>query len=114
MNSCGGPASRLCRPWLRGLFPTLAVGRIGKHEGEFFDRERVVREGGVLGAAYDMVGVIAFALEEHVGLADGVGFGVDLLAVEVGADLLPLTKGDGLQGLFRNGKHAPGAASAVV
>ena len=61
-----------------------------------------------------MVGVIAFALEEHVGLADGVGFGVDFLAVEVRADFLPLTEGDGLQGLFRDGKHAPSAAGAVV
>jgi hypothetical protein len=47
-----------------------------------------VRQRGPLGAADDVVGALAFALEQHVGLADGVGLGVDLLAVEVAPDLL--------------------------
>ncbi len=51
-------------------------------------REGVVRERRVLGAADDVVGRLALALEQQVGLADGVGLGVDLLAVEVGRDLL--------------------------
>ena len=40
-------------------------------------------EGEPFRAADDVVGVFALALEEHVGLADGVGLGVDFLAVEV-------------------------------
>jgi hypothetical protein len=42
----------------------------------------------MLGAADDVVRGIALALEQQVGLADGVGLGVDLLAVQVGGDLL--------------------------
>ena len=52
------------------------------------EREGVVRERGVLRAADDVVRRVALALEQEVGLADGVGLGVDLLAVEVGGDLL--------------------------
>ncbi len=34
------------------------------------------------------LGVVVFTFEEHVGFADGAGFGVDFLAVEVGDDLV--------------------------
>ena len=51
-------------------------------------------EGGPFRAADDVVGVFAFALEEHVGLADGVGLGIDFLAVEVGGDLLAALGGE--------------------
>ena len=47
-----------------------------------FDERRVLR------AADDVVGGVALALEQQVRLADGVGLGVDLLAVEVRRDLL--------------------------
>ena len=53
-----------------------------------FDERRVLR------AADDVVGRLAFALEQQVGLADGVGLGVDLLAVEVGRDLLAVLRGE--------------------
>ena len=43
-------------------------------------------ERGPFRAADDVVGVFTLAFEEHVGLADGVGFGIDFLAVEVGDD----------------------------
>ncbi len=74
--------------------PALAVGRVGEHEVEFAGGEGVVGEGGVLGAADDVVGGLALALEEQVGLADGVGLGVDLLAVEVGGDLFAVLGGE--------------------
>ena len=64
------------------LLPALAVGRIGEHEVELLRGEGVVRERGPFRAADDVVGALAFAFQQHVGLADGVGFGVDLLAVE--------------------------------
>jgi hypothetical protein len=35
-----------------------------------------VRERGPFRAADDVVGVLALALEQHVGLADGVGLGL--------------------------------------
>jgi hypothetical protein len=52
------------------------------------------------GAADDVVGALALALEQHVGLADGVGLGVDLLAVEVGGDLLAVLGGELLERLL--------------
>ena len=59
--------------------PALAVGRVGEHEVELAGREGVVCERGVLGAAHDVVGRLALPLQQQVGLADGVGLGVDLL-----------------------------------
>jgi hypothetical protein len=73
---------------LQVALPALAVGRIGEHEVELARREGVVGERRVLRAADDVVRRLALALEQQVGLADGVGLGVDLLAVEVGGDLL--------------------------
>jgi hypothetical protein len=80
---------------LEVLLPALAVGRVGEHEVELLRREGVVRQRGPLGAADDVVGVLALALEQHVGLADGVGLGVDLLAVEQAPDLLAAPVADG-------------------
>jgi hypothetical protein len=67
--------------------PALAVGRVGEHEVELMRGEGVVGQRRVLGAADDVVGLVALALEQEVGLADGVGLGVDLLPVEVGGHL---------------------------
>ena len=66
------------------LLPALPVRRIGEHEVELLRREGVVRERGPLRAADDVVGAFALALQQHVRLADGVGLGIDLLAVELG------------------------------
>ena len=67
---------------LEVLLPALPVRRIGEHEVELLRREGVVRERGPFRAADDVVGALALAFEQHVRLADGVGLGVDLLAVE--------------------------------
>ena len=99
---------------LEVALPALAVGRIGEHEVELARREGVVRERRVLRAADDVVRGLALALEQQVGLADGVGLGVDLLAVEVGGDLLAVLLGELLQRLLGDGQHAAGAAGAVV
>ena len=42
--------------------------------------------GGMGQKPHDVVSRFALALEQQVGLADGIGLGVDLLAVEVGGD----------------------------
>ena len=94
--------------------PALAVGRIGEHEVELAGREGVVGQGGVLGAAHDVVGGVPFALQQQVGLADGVGLGVDLLAVKVGGDLLAVLGGELLEHVLGHGQHAAGAAGPVV
>ena len=99
---------------LQVALPALAVGRIGEHEVELAGREGVVGERRVLRAADDVVRRVALALEQQVGLADGVGLGVDLLAVEVGGDLLAVLRGELLQRLLGHGQHAAGAAGAVV
>ena len=52
-------------------------------------REGVIGERRMLRAADDVVRGFSFAFQQEVGLADGVGFGVDLLAVEVVATCLP-------------------------
>ena len=99
---------------LEVLLPALPVGRIGEHEVELLGREGVVRERGPFRAADDVVGALAFALQQHVGLADGVGLGVDLLAVEQALDLLAALRGDRRERLLGDGEHAAGAAGAVV
>ena len=78
-----GP-KRPLKPMLLGLFanhgfdllPLHAEGRIGKHVVEDFRQQAVGGEG----VAEDDVGDV-LALDEHVGLADGVGLGVQFLAV---------------------------------
>ena len=64
--------------------------------------------------ADDVVGGLAFALEQQVGLADGIGLGVDLLAVEMRGNLLAVLAGQLLQRFLGDGQHAAGAARAVV
>jgi hypothetical protein len=61
-----------------------------------------------------MVGVLALAFEQHVGLADGVGLGVDLLTVEVAGDLKSSFLRNSCERLLGDGQHAAGAAGAVV
>jgi hypothetical protein len=61
-----------------------------------------------------VVGVFTLAFEEHVGLADGVGLGVDFLAVKVGGDLLAARGGEFDEGFFGDREHAARAGRAVV
>ena len=96
------------------LLPALPVGRVGEHEVELLRREGVVRERGPLRAADDVVGALALALQQHVCLADGVGLGVDLLAIQHALDLLAPLGTDGGERLLGHGEHAARAASAVV
>ncbi len=99
---------------LEVAFPAFPVGWVGEHEVELAGAEGVVGKRAVLGAADDVIGGIAIAFEQEVGLADGVGLGVDFLAVEVGGDLLAVVFGDLLEGFLGHGEHAAGAAGAVV
>ena len=50
------------------LLPALAVRRIGEHEIKIFRREGIVRKRGPFRAADDVVGALAFALQQHVPL----------------------------------------------
>ncbi len=65
------------------LGPVHAEGRVGEHEVEALAGELVIGEGV---AVLDVGHLVA--LDEHVRLADGVGLGVQLLAVEAGADVV--------------------------
>ena len=78
------------------------------------DGKGVVGQGGVFRTAHDVVGGLAPALEQQVGLADGIGLGVDLLTIEVGGDLLAVLGGELPQRLLGHRQHAAGAAGAVV
>ncbi len=99
---------------LQVALPALAVGRIGEHEVELVGREGVVRQRRMLRPADDVVRLLALALEQRVGLAHGVGLGVDLLAVEMDLHLLAMGLRQPLQGLLCDGEHAAGAAGPVV
>ena len=68
----------------------------------------------MLRAADDVVGRLALALQQEVGLADGVGSGVDLLAEEMRGDVLAVLGRELPQGLLGHRQHAAGAAGAVV
>ena len=94
--------------------PAFAVGRIGEHEVELAGAEGVVGERGMLRTTDDVVRRVAVALEQEVGFADGVGLGVDLLAVEMRGDLLAVLLGDLLERFLGDGQHAARAAGAVV
>ena len=62
----------------------------------------------------DVVRRHSLALQNQVGLADGVGLAVDLLTEEVGGDLLAPLLGELLKHFFPHGQHAAGPAGAVV
>ena len=103
--------ARLAPHALQISLPALAVGRIGEHEVELAGGEGVVGQGG---PEPHVVRLDAFALEDQVGLADGVGLRVDLLAVEVDRDLLAALAGELRQRLLSDREHPAGAAGAVV
>jgi len=63
--------------------PALPVGRIGKHEMKGCRGESIAGKGG---AEADVVRLFPLAFEEQIGLADGVGFGVDLLPEKMDGD----------------------------
>ena len=96
---------------LQVSLPALAIGRIGEHEVELAGREGV---GGECGAELHVVRFDALTLQDEVGLADGVGLGVHLLAVEVDRYLLVSLAGQLLQRVFGDRQHPAGAAGAVV
>ena len=94
--------------------PAFAVGRVGEHEIKIHCRPSIVGEGGVLGAAYYVVGVFAFAFEQQIGDADGVGFLIDLLAEEMDGDIFVALGGQAFEGVFGEGEHTACAACAIV
>ena len=113
-RSAGSRMSLLPPMALQVGLPALAVRWIGEHEVELAGREGVVGQGGVLRAAHDVVGGVPFPFEQQVGLADGVGLGIDLLAEQVGGDLFAVLGGELLQHVLGHGQHAAGAAGPVV
>ena len=73
-----------------------------------------MRECGPFRAADDVISTLALAFKQHVRLTDGVGLGVDLLAIEQTPDLLGALRADRCERLLPHGEHATRAASAVV
>ncbi len=88
-----------------------------------------MRQGGPFGSADNVVGVLPFTLHQHVGLADGIGLRVDLLAEQVRFHLLAVAKplgislhdhiivgrsGQLLQRLFSQSQHAAGTAGPII
>ena len=78
---------------------------------ELTGREGIGGEGG---AKLHVVSLDAFSLQDEVSLADGVGLGIDLLAVQVDGHLLALLGGQLRQRILRDGQHPAGAARAVI
>ena len=94
MTKRGSLTPLLAAHALQVAFPALPVGRIGQHEVELARRERVVGKCRPFRPADDVVGRLALALEQQVGLADGIGLGVDLLAVQVRRNLFAVLRGE--------------------
>ena len=96
---------------LRVGLPALAVGRICQHEVE---RTRRMLIAGQRGAVGDVHGLLAVALEHHVCLGDGVGFGLDFLPEQVDGHLLAVLRGDPVQPILRHRQHTARAACTVI
>ena len=111
--------ARIADPFLAAhrfevFLPALPIRRIGEHEVEFLRRESVVRERGPFRAADDVIGAFALALQQHVRLADGVGFGIDLLPVEQAPDFLFAFCRNRRERFLRDCQHPARTAGAVV
>src|SRR5690606_6359824 len=87
------------------LLPVHTERRVAEHEVETVAGQLVVGQGV---AQLDVADVLP--LDQHVRLADGVGLGVQLLAMQRHGDLLA----DGLDVLVALGEEAAGAGSRVV
>ena len=87
------------------LLPVDAEGGIGQAVVEDLARQAVLGQG----VAVDEVGDV-LALDQHVGLADGVGLGVEFLAMDHQARLGV----EALEVLFRPGEHAAGPHRGVI
>ena len=94
--------------------PALSVRGIGEHEVEGVGTELIVGQGRERGAADDIIGGVAIALEQEVGLANGVGLATDFLPVEVGGDLFAMFFGNLLEGFLGDGEHPARAAGAII
>ena len=66
------------------------------------------------GSADNVVRRVSFSLEQQVGLADGIGFGIDFLPIEVDGYLFAALFGQTLQRFLGDGQHSTGAAGAVI
>ena len=65
-------------------------------------------------ATDNVVRLVAIPFEQEVGFADGVGFGVNFLAVEVSGDSFAVLLGDLPQRFLGDGEHSAGATRAVI
>jgi len=69
---------------------------------------------GECGAALDVGGLFAFALEQQIGGANRSSFVVDFLAEQVNGHFFAVLRGEYFQGFFGDRQHAAGAACAVI
>ena len=91
--------------------PALAVRRIGQHEVELPRRMAV---GGERRAKGDVFRLCAVALEQHVGLGDGVRLGIHFLPEKVDGHFPAVLGGEREKPILCHGEHAACAACAVV
>ncbi len=95
----------------RSVFQLLPYGGFESMKSNSRAGEAVLRE---RRAVEEVLRLVAFALQQQVGLGDGVGLGVHLLPVEVDGDLFAVLGRQLLQPLLGDGEHAARAAGAVV
>ena len=91
--------------------PAFAIGRIGEHEVELLRREGIAGERGTI---LDVVDFSPFALQQQVGLGNGIGLGLNLLAVKVDLHSFLIMLCQFRQAFLGHGQHAAGAAGPVV
>ena len=88
------------------IFPIFTKRRIGKHVVKLLAGQHVAAES-IL--AFDVFRV--FTLHQHIGLGDGVGFFIDLLAVEIN---IKVWIDSAKKMFFADSKHASCAAGWIV
>ena len=69
---------------------------------------------GQRGAVGDVHGLLAVALEHHVRLGDGVGFGLDFLSEQMDGYLLAVFHSNPVQPILRHCQHTARAACTII
>ncbi len=94
--------------------PTLTIGRIGEHKIEGAAGKGIIGKGRVLRPADNIIGSLPFTLEQKVGLADSVGFRIDLLAEKMHRNLFAAFPRQLQEGFLGYCEHSAGAAGSVI
>ena len=98
-------------PRLQIGLPRRSERRIGKHEVKGLSGKPVV---GDRRSEENIVGLVAFAFDQHIALCDRIRFVGVLLTVQMDGNALPVLFRDFVDPAFGDREHAAGSAGAVI